>query len=101
MSTSLREGVQMSDCDKFEDRFVGALYGELDPDSQQAFDAHLKKCAQCRELHASMQKTLHIMDDREHPELPDEYWKQYDQKLQKRIADAKPENVRWHSFGKV
>jgi Putative zinc-finger len=91
----------MSDCQKFEDRFVEALYGELDPSNQQAFDAHLKECGQCRELHASMQETLHIMDGREHPELPEQYWNQYDESLKKRMAVAKPENVRWHSFGKI
>jgi Putative zinc-finger len=91
----------MSECQKFEDRFVDALYGELDPSNQHALDEHLKECSRCRDLFASMQKTLNIMDSREHPELPDEYWKQYDDSLQKRIADAKPENVRWHSFGKI
>ncbi len=91
----------MSDCQKFEDRFVDALYGELDPSNQQALDEHLKECSRCTELFASMQKTLHIMDGREHPELPQEYWNQYDQSLQKRMADAKPQNVRWHSFGKI
>lgn len=91
----------MSDCEKFEDRFVDALYGELDPSIQQPLDEHLKQCSRCKELFASMQNTLHIMDGREHPELPNEYWNQYDQKLQKRIADAKPQNVRWHSFGKI
>jgi len=91
----------MSDCEKFEDRFVDALYGELDPSIQQPLDEHLKQCSRCKELFASMQKTLHIMDDRQHPELPDEYWNQYDQKLQKRLTDAKPQNVRWHTFGKI
>ena len=91
----------MSDCQKFEDRFVDALYGELDPSNQQAVDEHLKECSRCSELFASMQKTLNIMDSREHPELPEEYWNQYDQSLQKRMADAKPQNVRWHSFGKI
>lgn len=91
----------MSECQKFEDRFVDALYGELDPSNQQSLDEHLKQCSRCTELFASMQKTLHIMDGREHPALSDEYWKQYDDSLQKRIADAKPENVRWHSFGKI
>lgn len=91
----------MSDCQKFEDQFVDALYGELDPSNQQALDEHLKQCSRCSELFASMQKTLNIMDGREHPELPDEYWKQYDDSLRKRMADAKPENVRWHSFGKI
>ncbi len=91
----------MSDCQKFEDRFVDALYGELDPSNQQSVDEHLKQCSRCTELFASLQKTLHIMDGREHPELPDAYWKQYDDSLQKRMANAKPENVRWHSFGKI
>jgi Putative zinc-finger len=91
----------MSDCEKFEDRFVDALYGELDPAIQQPMDEHLRQCSPCRDLFASMQKTLDIMDGREHPELPNEYWNQYDQKLQKRLADAKPQNVRWHSFGKI
>jgi hypothetical protein len=91
----------MSDCEKFEDRFVDALYGELDASIQQPLDEHLKQCSKCREQYTSLQKTLHIMDGREHPELSDEYWHQYDQKLQKRIADAKPQNVRWHSFGKI
>jgi Putative zinc-finger len=91
----------MSECQKFEDRFVDALYGELDPSNQQSLDEHLKECSRCTELFASLQKTLHIMDGREQPELPDEYWKKYDNSLQKRIADAKPENVRWHSFGKI
>lgn len=91
----------MSDCEKFEDRFIDALYGELDPSSQQPLDEHLRQCDRCKELFASMQNTLEIMDGREHPQLPEEYWNQYDQKLQKRIADAKPQNVRWHSFGKI
>jgi Putative zinc-finger len=91
----------MSDCQKFEDRFVDALYGELDPSNQQSLNEHLKQCSRCRDLFASLQKTLQIMDDREHPELPDEYWKQYDSSLQKRIADAKPENVQWHTFGRI
>ena len=51
----------MSDCQKFEDRFVDALYGELDPSNQQAVDEHLKECSRCSELFASMQKTLNIM----------------------------------------
>jgi hypothetical protein len=91
----------MSDCQKFEDQFVDALYGELDPSIQQPLDEHLKQCRRCNELFASMQKTLHIMDDRDHPELADEYWNQYDQKLHKRMADAKQQNVRQHSFGKI
>jgi hypothetical protein len=64
-------------------------------------DEHLKQCSRCSDLFASMQKTLNIMDGREHPELSNEYWNQYDQKLQKRMADAKPQNVRWYSFGKI
>lgn len=91
----------MSDCQKFEDRFVDALYGELDPSNQQPLDEHLKQCERCRELFVTMQKTLQIMDGRKHSELPDEYWNQYDQSLQKRMADANPKNVRWHSFGKI
>lgn len=91
----------MSDCQKFEDRFVDALYGELDPSNQQSLDEHLKQCSRCGELFASMQNTLQIMDGREHPKLADEYWKQYDDSLQKRMADAKPEKVRWHTFGKI
>ncbi|HEY7159778.1 MAG TPA: zf-HC2 domain-containing protein [Acidobacteriota bacterium] len=91
----------MSDCHKFEDQFVDALYGELDPSNQQSMNEHLKQCSRCKELFASMQNTLQIMDGREHPELPEEYWNQYDQSLQKRISDSKTQNVRWHSFGKI
>jgi hypothetical protein len=91
----------MSDCQKFEDRFVDALYSELDPSSQQQLDEHLKQCSRCKDLFASLQNTLQIMDGREHPELPEEYWNQYDRSLEKRIADAKPQNVKWHSFGKI
>ena len=63
--------ILMSDCQKFEDRFVDALYGELDPSNQQALDEHLKECSRCSELFASLQKTLNIMDGRKHPELPE------------------------------
>jgi len=78
----------MSECQKFEDRFVEALYGELDSSNQEALDAHLKECGRCRELHSAMQKTLQIMDERKRPEPSSEYWEQYDESLKKRLAEA-------------
>ncbi len=95
----------MSECQKYEDRFVDALYGELDSSNQEAFDAHLKECGRCRELHSAMQKTLQTMDRRERLEPSPEYWEQYDESLKKRLAEAaevmKPKVVQWQPLRRI
>jgi hypothetical protein len=79
----------MNNCQRFEEQFVDALYGELKAEPKQDFDSHLKECAQCRALYQTMQKTLNVMDERVRPDLSPDYWQQYDASLQKRIVETK------------
>ncbi|UCH11323.1 MAG: zf-HC2 domain-containing protein, partial [Fidelibacterota bacterium] len=64
---------------------VAALYQELSPQRQRAFDAHLASCSQCATEYQEMSWTLGVMDQREATAPDAAYWKGYWNQLSDRL----------------
>lgn len=72
-------------CRECEDRFVEALYEELDGEAKDRFDEHVATCPDCAESWARMQSTLRVMDGRERPDPGQAYWDGYYHRLTARM----------------
>ncbi len=82
----------MTTCKDIQEQFVDALYGGLDAERRQAFDAHLRTCAVCAASFAKMRTTLSVMDKRAYPEPPADLW----QKLSPRLGEkSRPRILSW------
>jgi hypothetical protein len=68
----------MSDCKKYQNMIVDALYEELSSKEQVILEKHLKECALCRKDYEEMAVTLKTMSRRVRPEPEakffDGYW---------------------------
>jgi hypothetical protein len=85
----------MSECSKSRKYFVDALYHELTPEQQEFFDNHLQECSSCRSEFEKLQSTLKIMDLREQETLPEEFWTNFQQKLEAQL-DQEEKSKRPH-----
>ena len=61
-------------CRECEELIVGALYGELDQETQDRFRAHIDTCADCGSLYAEMRSTLDVMSGRVREDPGQAYW---------------------------
>jgi hypothetical protein len=75
----------MISCRKCKDLMIEALYGELGPADREAFDAHLRSCADCASEYSVMGATLRVMDRRRRPDPGREFWEGYWDRLEARL----------------
>ncbi|UCH61589.1 MAG: anti-sigma factor [Fidelibacterota bacterium] len=75
----------MSSCSRCQKMMAGALYQELAPHHQQAFDAHLATCPNCAEEYQQLLWTLNIMDQRQPPAIDPAYWEGFWNRLSDRL----------------
>ena len=77
-------------CKQFESMVVDALYRELDPAQQEVFDIHRNGCPDCASIYGKMSVTLDVMSRREQPDLGEQFWENYYQRLEKKIEPVRP-----------
>ena len=75
----------MSKCKDFQNRFVDALYSELDSESQKRFDAHLQSCADCSAEFEAFAAALKVMNQRELPQPKEAFWESYWNNLEPKL----------------
>ena len=74
----------MKKCHEMEMMFAEAIAGELDPAAQARFDAHLRDCNACQSEYDEMAQTLALVNKRKRPEISEDYWDSYWDKLEKK-----------------
>jgi hypothetical protein len=89
----------MSNCEKYRDKFIEALYDELAPEEKRQFETHLQSCAECTSEFEQMATTLKIMDKRIRKEPGEGFWDGYWEKLSRRLEE-KEHRARAKSFWK-
>ena len=72
-------------CRECEELLVDVLYGELDGEAKDRFEAHAKSCADCARMYAEMRTTLSAMDRREREDPGQAYWDGYWNRLTARM----------------
>lgn len=75
----------MSDCQKYQDMFVDALYGELSSEEKPVLENHLKECVLCRQEYEEMTATMDTMSQRIRPEPEADFFVGYWDRLAKRM----------------
>jgi hypothetical protein len=75
----------MSDCKRYKDMFVDALYGELSLEDTPVFETHLKECALCRHEFEDLTATMETMSQRVRPEPEAEFFDGYWDRLAERM----------------
>lgn len=76
----------MKDCVEVRDRFVEALYGELNPTLQGDFDEHVESCRDCALELARIRATLDFMSLRRRPDPGRAFWESFADRTQKAIG---------------
>lgn len=76
----------MNVCSNMQDRFVEALYDELEAVERAEFERHLSVCASCAAAYESCKKTLLVMDLKEQPDPGEDFWAGFHQRLDAGIA---------------
>jgi hypothetical protein len=76
----------MSDCQKYQDMFIDALYGELSLEDKPVFEKHLKECGLCRQEYEEMTATVDTMSQRVRPEPEAEFFDGYWDRLAERMV---------------
>ncbi len=79
----------MRSCSRCRKMMVGALYQELSPRRQRAFDAHLASCPDCAEEYQQLSWTLKVMDQRQAPAVDPAYWEGFWNRLSSRLEPEK------------
>lgn len=90
----------MSTCEKMQELFVEALYGDLNAEQLAMLDSHLAACSDCKAELAGMRSTLRVMDGRVRPEPGDDFWRSFDTKLEERINESPTAQPKVISFRK-
>ncbi len=76
----------MKSCHEFENMFLEAYYGEIQPYHKEHFDQHLANCDRCKENYSQLCTSLDEASRLSRPDLSAEYWRQYWNKLEKRLS---------------
>lgn len=74
-------------CKKYRDMFVEALYNELPESGRAVLQAHLKDCPRCAVEYEGMTAALGKMDRRKRPDMSEEYWENYWDRLEEKIDE--------------
>ncbi len=75
----------MSDCERYQNMFVDALYEELSAEDRPILEKHLKECDSCRNEYDEMATTMDTMFQRIRPEPDSEFFDGYWDRLAKRM----------------
>jgi hypothetical protein len=75
----------MSDCKKYKDMLVDALYEELSSEDKPVFEKHLEECVKCRQEYEEMSATMETMSQRVRPESEAEFFDGYWNRLAERM----------------
>ena len=75
----------MSDCERYQNMFVDALYEELSTEDKPVLEKHLKECDSCRNEYDEMAATMDTMSRRIRPEPDPEFFDGYWDRLAKRM----------------
>jgi hypothetical protein len=89
----------MKSCKKIKNLMVDAVYNQLPEAEQAVFHEHLKTCPACSAEYHNMEKLMSMMNKRQRPQMNEDYWEQYSQKLDEKldaIADHPKPAVQTH-----
>jgi hypothetical protein len=64
----------MNSCRKYQDNFLEALYGELEPPDREAFERHRAVCPICSKEFDRLKETLQLMQVRNRPRPDETFW---------------------------
>jgi hypothetical protein len=78
-------------CRECEELLVDVLYGELDDNAKERFEAHVETCVDCAVLHAEMRATLGVMNERDRKDPGQAYWDGYWNRLTARMEREEQE----------
>jgi len=81
----------MSDCEKYRNQFVEALYEELTLEEKRRFEAHLQSCPKCASEFRQMASTLKVMDRKVRIEPEERFWDGYWDRLSKKLQEEMPQ----------
>ena len=90
----------MSSCIRCKRMMAGALYQELTPRRQRAFEAHVESCPNCAEEYRQLSWTLKLMGQRQAPAVAPAFWEGYWQRLSRRLERerAEPARPKWQEW---
>ncbi len=72
-------------CQKFKELLAGLQDGELEESQRLEVETHLKRCADCREELARLEKVKEVTGKVQYNDLPLEVWDSYWQSLYRRV----------------
>lgn len=75
----------MKPCKKIHPLMENALYNILPPQDKIIFQAHLDACPLCAEEFQRLKSTLAIMDQRERPDMSQDFWENYYKRLEQKL----------------
>lgn len=75
----------MSDCERYQNMFVDALYEELSSEDKSVLEKHLKECDSCKNEYGELAATMETMSQRVRPEPDPEFFDGYWDRLAKRM----------------
>jgi Putative zinc-finger len=64
----------MNSCRKYQESFLEALYGELEPPQSEAFERHLAACPICSKEFDGLKETLQLLQARKRPQPDEAFW---------------------------
>ena len=78
-------------CKRFKKLIVDALYNydQLLEEEKQLFHAHLSICPGCAVEYEEMAVILGVMDQRQAPEMGEEFWNSYYLRLQEKMEKSR------------
>jgi hypothetical protein len=82
--------VKQINCKNFKGIVVDALYNydELSEKDKRLFQVHLTACPGCAVEYEEMAAVLGVMDQRQRPEMAEEFWDSYMLRLQEKLNEA-------------
>jgi hypothetical protein len=82
--------VKQINCKNFKGIVVDALYNfdQLSEEDKGLFHAHLATCPACAGEYEEMAAVLGMMDQRQRPEMGEEFWNSYMLRLQEKLKEA-------------
>jgi hypothetical protein len=90
----------MRACKKCRGLLVEALYGELDPKQKTFFENHIGACPSCATEFKALTEALRTMDKRVRPELGQDFWDGYWDRLSRRLEEERAVQETSRSWGK-
>lgn len=82
--------MKQKNCKDFKDIVVDALYNydQLSEKDKRLFHAHLTTCPACAGEYEEMAGVLALMDQRDKPEMGEEFWDSYYQRLLEKMKES-------------